>query len=116
MRALTLAAAVACVVLADHAARAAGKFDGVYEGEGVLRSGRCARPENPRYLVADSHISRPFGGGGAQVEATIGPDGKITNADGAIRTTTTGSIAGNALSMDIVTPSCTFHYELTKKG
>ena len=116
MRILAAGSALACVVLLAQAAQAAGKFDGVYEGEGTLRTGRCARPENPRYRISDDHISRPFGGGGARVEAVVGPDGKISNADGSVRTTTIGSIAGNALTMDITTPACVFHYELTKKG
>ena len=92
---------------------AAGQYDGLYAGTGNLLTGRCTHPQDPEYRVRDSRISRAFGQ--ARVEAVVGPDGRITNGPEAIRTTTTGSIAGKTLSMDIVTPACSFHYELTRR-
>ena len=93
---------------------AAGPYDGVYAGTGNLLTGRrCTHPQSPEYRVRDSRISHPFGQ--ARVEAMVGPDGKLTNGPDAIRTTTTGAIVGKTLSMDIVTPDCSFHYELTRR-
>ena len=109
-----LACAALVPALAVGQAVAAGAFDGLYQGEGTLRSGRCARPENPRFRVADNHISRPLGGSGAQIEADVGPDGTVRNAAGAVRTTTIGSITGTALTLDVTTPACTLHYALMK--
>ncbi len=116
MRSIVLLAVLMGVAAGSHAAAAADRFDGVYEGEGTLRFGRCGRPENPRFRVVDSHISRAFGGSGAQIEAAVGPDGTVTNGSGAVRTTTAGSITGSTLSMDVTTPGCAFHYELTKRS
>ena len=114
MRATAFMAALMGVVFSGQAAFAAGKFDGVYEGEGMVRTGKCAQPVSPQYRVVDGHISHPFGA--AKIEADIAPDGSITNANAAIRTMTTGSISGSKLSMDVTTPACTIHYELTKRS
>jgi hypothetical protein len=113
MRMLAVVTAFACGFLISHAALAAGQFDGTYKGRGSLISGRCSPPQGSTYHVVDSHISHTFGGRG-QVEADVGPDGKLANAAGAIRTTTAGSITGKTLSMEITTTRCLFHYELTK--
>ena len=108
---------IATLVLAAttmHPVRAAGPFDGVYNGtyiNSTVGGGGCPDGGNASRQVVDSAFTNRWNG--TDIKATVGADGTIIGGGnmGSALLSIKGKIAGNLMTYDIGSQRCSYHFE-----